>query len=137
MLPLSTPWKKQKTVRFSDVFRGQRKGACGKNGLTRRKIVEKFIHDSSKSVSELLSYKIELRKMTSQFELLTRNFLQIFFFRVTNSMVQLSFFPFQVPNSKLKNKKFHFKLLKQTWKKSFTSNHQHDGLTCIFPLLSY
>ena len=29
-----TPWKHQKTVRFSDVFRGERKCALGKNGLT-------------------------------------------------------------------------------------------------------
>ena len=32
--PLSTPWKHQKTLRFSDVFRGYRKGALGTNGLT-------------------------------------------------------------------------------------------------------
>ena len=28
-----TPWKHQKTVKFSDVFRGYRKGALGTNGL--------------------------------------------------------------------------------------------------------
>ena len=33
MHPFSNPWKCQKTVRFFDVFRGQRKGALGKNGL--------------------------------------------------------------------------------------------------------
>ena len=33
MHPFSSPWKHQKTVRFSDVFRGQRKGALGTNGL--------------------------------------------------------------------------------------------------------
>ena len=33
MHPFSTPWKHQKTLRFSDVFRGQRKGALGTNGL--------------------------------------------------------------------------------------------------------
>ena len=32
MRPFSTRWK-QKTVRFSDVFREQRKGALGTNGL--------------------------------------------------------------------------------------------------------
>ena len=32
MHPLSTPWKHQKTVRFSDVFKGY-KGAFGTNGL--------------------------------------------------------------------------------------------------------
>ena len=33
MDPFSTPWKHKKTVRFSDAFRGQRKGALGTNGL--------------------------------------------------------------------------------------------------------
>ena len=33
MNPFSTSWKHQKTVRFSDVFRGQRKGALGANAL--------------------------------------------------------------------------------------------------------
>ena len=33
MHPFSIPWKHQKTVRFSDVFRGWRKGALGTNGL--------------------------------------------------------------------------------------------------------
>ena len=34
MYPFSTPWKHPKTVRFSDIFRGYRKGALGTNGLT-------------------------------------------------------------------------------------------------------
>ena len=34
MHPFSTPWKHQKTVRFFDVFRRERKGALGTNGLT-------------------------------------------------------------------------------------------------------
>ena len=34
MHPFSTRWKHQKTVRFSDVFRGQRRGALGTNALT-------------------------------------------------------------------------------------------------------
>ena len=33
MYPFPTPWKRQGTVRFSDVFRGKRKGASGTNGL--------------------------------------------------------------------------------------------------------
>ena len=33
MHPFSTPWKHQKTLRFSDIFRGQKKGALGTNGL--------------------------------------------------------------------------------------------------------
>ena len=33
MHPFSTPWKLQKTVRFPNVFRGQRRGALGTNGL--------------------------------------------------------------------------------------------------------
>ena len=32
--PFSTPWKHQKTLRFSDVFRGQRMAVLGTNGLT-------------------------------------------------------------------------------------------------------
>ena len=34
MHPFSTPWKHQKTLRFSDVLRRQRKDALGTNGLT-------------------------------------------------------------------------------------------------------
>ena len=37
MHPFSTPWKHQKTLRFSDVFRRQRKGALGTNGLNSRR----------------------------------------------------------------------------------------------------
>ena len=33
--PSSTPWKHQKTVRFSDVFSGQRKDVLGTNGLNK------------------------------------------------------------------------------------------------------
>ena len=33
MHPFSTPWKHQKTLRFSDDFRGLRKGALGADGL--------------------------------------------------------------------------------------------------------
>ena len=33
MNPFSTPWKHQKTVRFSDVFWGYGKGALGTDGL--------------------------------------------------------------------------------------------------------
>ena len=33
MHPFSTPWKRQKNLRFSDVFRGQRKGALGTNAI--------------------------------------------------------------------------------------------------------
>ena len=34
MHPFSTPWKHQETLRFSGVFRGQKKGALGTNGLS-------------------------------------------------------------------------------------------------------
>ena len=34
MHPFCTPWKPQKTSRFSDVFTGYRKGALGTNGLS-------------------------------------------------------------------------------------------------------
>ena len=33
MHPLSTPWKHQKTVKFSDVFKGERKNGLGTNEL--------------------------------------------------------------------------------------------------------
>ena len=36
MHPFSTPWKHQKTVRFSDIFRGWKKGALKTNGLIER-----------------------------------------------------------------------------------------------------
>ena len=42
-------------------------------------------HESVKRDSEFSSFKIELRKMTSHFELLTQNFLKKLFFRVTES----------------------------------------------------
>ena len=65
------------------------------------------------------SYETELRKITSDFELLTRKFLQKFFFPVTNSTswnIKLNFelfLCFRVTNSKFKNKKFHLELLTQ------------------------
>ena len=34
--PFSTPWKDQKTLRFSDVLKGQRKGTLGTIGLRQR-----------------------------------------------------------------------------------------------------
>ena len=43
MHPFSTPWKHEKTVRFSDVFREQRKGALGTNGLNRNKVNDQKI----------------------------------------------------------------------------------------------
>ena len=33
MHPFSTPWKRQKTLRFSDIFRGYRKDALATTGL--------------------------------------------------------------------------------------------------------
>ena len=36
MHPFSTLWKHQKTIRFSDVFRGYRKDALGTNELSNR-----------------------------------------------------------------------------------------------------
>ena len=64
---------------------------------------------SSKIGWESSSYKIELRRMTSHFQLLTqRQFLQKFFLGVTNSTL---FFHFRVTNSMLKNLKLNFELL--------------------------
>ena len=42
MHSFSTPWKHQKTVRFSDVFRGWRKGALGTNGLMDELLMPNF-----------------------------------------------------------------------------------------------
>ena len=76
------------------------------------------------------SYEIELRKIRSHFELLTRILLKKFFFRVTystslkiiNLKIIILFFHFI--NSKLKNKKYHFELLRRSWKiKSATSSY--------------
>ena len=65
----------------------------------------KYILLNTNLISEFLSckivtYKTKLRKMKSHFELLT---VEILF--------KLLFFHFRVTNSKLKNRKFHFKLL--------------------------
>ena len=43
MHPFSTPLKHHKIVRFSDVFRGQEKGALGANGLNLEKKTEETI----------------------------------------------------------------------------------------------
>ena len=48
MYPFSTPWKHKKTVKYSDVFKGLRKGALGTNGL---------IHYIIAFLSKLLSFK--------------------------------------------------------------------------------
>ena len=42
MYPFSTHWKHQKTLPFSDVFMGWRKGALGTNGLN----INRFISQS-------------------------------------------------------------------------------------------
>ena len=42
MHPFSTPWKDKKTIRFSDVFRGERKGTLGTNGLILEMIFEEI-----------------------------------------------------------------------------------------------
>ena len=41
----STPWKYQKTLWFSDIFREQKKGALGMNGLTRFIPMITTLHD--------------------------------------------------------------------------------------------
>ena len=45
MYPISTPFKYQKTLRFSDVFRGKRKVPLGTNGLnsTAESLNEKYM----------------------------------------------------------------------------------------------
>ena len=42
MHPFSIPWKNQKTLRFSDVFRGFRKGALGTNGLMANEMMKQW-----------------------------------------------------------------------------------------------
>ena len=39
----STPWKHQKTLRFSDFFRGWRKGALGTNGLSIGNVIAFYV----------------------------------------------------------------------------------------------
>ena len=48
MHPFSTPWKRQKTVRFSNVFKEYRKGASGTNVLNSK---ISFIFDISTNLS--------------------------------------------------------------------------------------
>ena len=56
MHPSSTPWKHQKTLRFFDVFRGQRKGAWRTIGLiTNTKFVDKGFTLHYNYVETLLS----------------------------------------------------------------------------------
>ena len=51
MHPFLTPWKHQKTVRFSDVFRGYRKDALGTNRLIKSDL--RFCNNSNPSPSVL------------------------------------------------------------------------------------
>ena len=53
--PFSTPWKQ---LRFSDVFRGQRKGALGTHGLTARHAQKDWNNASVFSWKELLPCNI-------------------------------------------------------------------------------
>ena len=55
MYPFSNPRKHQKSVRFSDVFRGEKKGALGMNGLKTNSIIVK-----DKVINKLLE-KLERR----------------------------------------------------------------------------
>ena len=43
--PFYTPWKYLKTVRFSDVFRGYRKGALGTNELKAISLSDKIVNN--------------------------------------------------------------------------------------------
>ena len=47
MHPFSTPWKHQKTLRFSDNFRSQRKSALGMNGLTSQNVIKNQLNENS------------------------------------------------------------------------------------------
>ena len=52
MHPSSTPWKRQKTSRFSDVFWGWRKDALGTNRLM---VIYFFTHSGKDSLLNILS----------------------------------------------------------------------------------
>ena len=57
--PLSTPWKHRKTLRFSDVFREQRKGALGTYGLTICKFSEVCSFENWQNRIEKLKWRRE------------------------------------------------------------------------------
>ena len=65
MHPFSTPWKQQKTVKFSNVFRGYKKGALGTNGLNKL-----IVH----CWSNLLTFhKTQIKSLVEIFNLLHEN----------------------------------------------------------------
>ena len=50
MHPFSTPWKHQKTLQFSDVFMGYRKGASGANGLTLQRMLSDYLSNRKQRI---------------------------------------------------------------------------------------
>ena len=61
MHPFSTSWKHQKTVMFSNLFRGWRKGALGKNGL----ILLLLKHGENKNSKTISNTKTKLNNLSS------------------------------------------------------------------------
>ena len=66
-----------------------------------------------------LSYEIELCKTTSRFELLTRKFLQKFFFRVTSPKPKNKNLHFELLTLWVKFYLITFKLITRNWKIKF------------------
>ena len=81
MHPFSTPWKHQKTERFSDVFRGLRKGALGTNGLMQislrgfRTDGRRFSKAASSSVTQIWPCGCEI---TNKKSLILRKIIVLF-----------------------------------------------------------
>ena len=78
------------------------------------------------------SYQIELRKMTSHFELLTRRVFQKFFFRVTNSTSQNIKLNFELLTRRFNFYFSSFELLTQSWKKKFLLRVTNSKIKFLF-----
>ena len=81
MHPFSTPLKHRKTVRFSDVSKGKRKGALGTNGLHMRCIHKQPFKDVLLDDSSCaLSYHFEAITIVTNKTFLLKSGLISFFF---------------------------------------------------------
>ena len=69
MHPFSNPWKHQKALWFSDVFRGKRKGAMETNGLNKMVLIKSFLtrafHGYGKFICVYLSERDKAREYYS------------------------------------------------------------------------
>ena len=64
MHPFSTPCKHQKTVRFSDVFKGQRKSALGTNALMKKIISKTILYNIINQSIYRMAVKYDAEKST-------------------------------------------------------------------------